>query len=312
MSSELSTILSKDSHHANISPERLESLGKEAANMFLNESVSLNEGIAKLAGAYPDINQEQVKRICEFANTDVYLAKHDKSKTAGDDSSYPQFELADPARVIQDLSDGARPTTVTRTDVDYGLQPLKKEKMSASKSDLLLEEMFGMKEAKEREDLDFTRDSAIHQLTDAKDSLIGLRDSLSHTGENFDLSFKEASADFYDTVKRHLLGGEGFEDVMNAAKSSGASNEKITEMMVPVVARLLKEKVSSAEILKVGVKNLEKVAHRVLNYEHPLVKSFMEMISLDQEIEKVASGLGSVEAELKKVNSVIKEQVFAG
>mgnify|MGYP003353403588 CR=1 FL=1 len=71
------------------------------------------EAVAKLASAVPDMNAEQVKRVCEYANTNVYLALHDKNKTAGAGSSYPQFELADPSRVIQDLSDGAKPTVIT-------------------------------------------------------------------------------------------------------------------------------------------------------------------------------------------------------
>jgi hypothetical protein len=287
-------------------------MGKQAANLFLSEGVSLNEGIAKLAGAHPDINQEQIKRICEFANTDVYLAKHDKNKTAGAESSYPQFQLADPARIIQDMSDGAHPKTVTETDRDYGKQPLKKEKVSSAKSDELLGEMFGMKEAKARADLDFSSATAIKEVTDAKDALIGLRDSLAGTGEQFDLSFKTAAADYYDTVKRHLLDGGGFEEVMAAARSSGASSEKIAEMMAPVVTRLLKEKVSTADILKAGMRNLEKVAHRVVNPEHPLVMVFQEVVALDHEIEKVASGLEQVEGELKKVNGFIKERIVAG
>lgn len=311
MSSELSTLLA-GSHYARISPEQLELLGKQAANMLLNEGISLNEGVAKLAGAYPDINQEQIKRICEFANTDVHLAMHDKDKTAGSEASYPQFDLADPARVIQDLNDGARPTTVTQTDADYGRQPHKKEKVSSAKSDALLEDMFGVKEAKQRADLDFSRETAIHGATEARDALIGLRDSLSSTGEGFDLSFKQASAEYYDCVKRHLLDGGGFEDVMFAARSSGAKQEKLAELLSPVVIQLLREKVASSEALKEGVKSLDKVAHRVLNEDHPLASLFKSVVSLDHEIEKVASGLVQVEGELKKVNGFIKEHILAG
>lgn len=311
MSTELSTLLS-GRRHANISPEKLELMGKQAANLLLNDGVALNEGIAKLAAAHPDINQEQIKRICEFANTDVHLALHDKNKTAGASSSYPQFMLADPARIIQDMSDGAHPQTVTQTDKDYGKQPLKKEKVSSAKADELLGEMFGMKEAEARADLDFSRDTAIRQVTDAKDSLVALRDSLSSTGEQFDLSFKTAAAEYYDIVKRYLLDGGGFEDVMAASRSTGASSEKIAEMMRPVITRLIQEKVATADMLKISMKNLEKVAHRVVNPEHPLVLTFAGVVALDREIEKVASGLEQVEGELKKVNGFIREKLIAG
>ena len=316
MSSELSTLLASKSHHAKISPEGLELLGKEAANMFLSKGISLNEGVAKLAGAYPDINHEQIKRICEFANTDVYLAKHDKSKTAGADASYPQFQLADAARVIQDMSDGARPTVVTPTDADYGQQPLKKTKVSSTRSDELLEELFGMKEARTREVLTFTKESAVREVTDARDVLIGLRDTLSSSGETVDLAYKEASAGYYETVKRHLLNGNGFEDVLIAARSSGVDKEKISHTLFPVVTQLLKEKVSTADVLKEAVKGMDKVAHRVINEDHPLVTLFKTVIALDGEIDKIASGLEQTEGELKKVNGFIRsyfqEKILAG
>ena len=113
MSNDLVNYLSSTGQHAKLSPEALEMMGKQAANMFLDTGLSLNEAVVKIASEHHDINVEQLKRVAEFANTAVYLAKHDQSKTAGDSTSYPQFELADPARIVQDMSDGARPTVVT-------------------------------------------------------------------------------------------------------------------------------------------------------------------------------------------------------
>lgn len=300
----LSSYLLNDEHrHAPISPESLEMMGKEAANMFLDGGVALNEGVAKLAGAHDDINHEQVKRICEFANTAVYLARHDQSKTAGAASSYPQFMLADPNRVIQDLSDGARPTVVTQTDADYGRQPFKK--ISHDIGYAALGEMFGKTASAEP---DHSVDTGVDNILATKNQLVGLRDNLTHTGETFDLMRKEAEAEYYDLVKRHLLDGGGFEDVMVSARSSGVGEERVGAALQPVVSQLIKEKVASPDRLKAGVRNLEKVAHRVLNQEHPFVKTFVTLLALDDEIEKVASGLASVTEQLDAVNTFIKEQ----
>lgn len=311
MSSELHSYLSSGHRHADLSPEKLELMGKMAANLFLSEDVSLNEGVAKLAGEHPDINHEQVKRVCEFANTAVYLARHDQSKTAGAESSYPQYQLADPARVIQDLSDGARPTVVTAVDADYGRQPEKKQKVSASKADELLSELFGTKEAQARADLDFSKETAIQEIMDAKSALTGLRDSLSSTGEGFDLSIKEASAEYYDVVKRHILGGGDFVDVLAAVKTAAVGDAKISDILGPVIDGLLREKVATADTLARSTKALEKVAHRVVNAEHPLVVLPRTIASLDLEIDKIAHGLEDVEAQLSKVNGFIREKYLA-
>lgn len=302
----LSSYLLNDEHrHAALSPESLEMMGKEAANMFLDRGVSLNEGIAKLAGAHDDINHEQVKRICEFANTAVYLAKHDQSKTAGAGSSYPQFVLADPNRIIQDLSDGARPTIVTQTDADYGRQPLRKEKFSSAAFDALVNEYVT---ETEEENPDHSPETGVDNIMATKSQLAGLRDNLSSTGERFDLMRKEAEVEYYDLMKRHLLDGGGFEDVMVSARSSGADEGRVGETLQPFVAQLIKEKVASPERLKAGVRNLEKVAHRVVNQEHPFVKTFAAILALDDEIEKVASSLSTVSEQLDTVNAFIKEQ----
>jgi len=312
MADELSNFLMSGTRHAKLSPESLEMMGKQAANMFLNDGVSLNDAIAKLAGAHADINQEQVKRVCEFANTAVYLAKHDTSKTAGAESSYPQFPLADPSRIIQDLSDGARPTVATKTDIEYSKHPNKYEKVASAKADSLLSEMFGYEEKVKTASPDYSKATGETEVMEAKHSLMGLKDHLERTGERFDLMLKEAQESYYDTVKRHLLDGNDFADVMVAARSSGLEDSKVAGVMKPLIERLLTEKVASEKSLMQGVRKLEKVAHRVINEEHPLVTGFREVVSLEGEITKVSTGLGQVDAELKGVDSLIREQLRAG
>ena len=311
MSNDLLNYLTS-SRQANLSPEMLEMMGKQAANMFLDTGLSLNEAITKLASDHNDINPEQLKRIAEFANTAVYLAKHDQSKTAGDASSYPQFELADPARIIQDLSDGARPNVVTQTDLDYSKQPEKKLKVSTARSNALLEEMFQVKEASSREDLSFSRETAIHEISSAKDALVSLKEHLSSVGEEFDLMNKQASEQFYSEVKSHLLDGGSFADVLVAAYSSGAGKAKVSSALKPFVERLLREKVSSADKLSAQTTDFSKVAHRSINEEHPMVTSFRVVLSTDAEIEKVAAGIEQTEIELENINKFIREAFLVG
>lgn len=303
---DLHSYLVNEHQQGTVSPERLELMGKEAANLLMHEGVSLNESIAKLAGAEADINPEHVKRICEFANNAVYLAKHDQNKTAGASASYPRFTLADPNHVIQDLSDGARPKNLTPTDVDYGRLPERKEKVSSAESDDALAELFGMKTAEAMPE--FSRESGVEDVMGAKSALIGLRDNLSNSAERFDLLRQEASENYYDSVKRHLLDGGGFEDVLHAAKSSGAPEGEVSRTLQPFVVRLLKEKVSSASALRCGVLGIEKVAHRVLNPEHPFVATFGALLSFDGELEKIATALEDIDARMSDVNAVIQEQ----
>jgi hypothetical protein len=307
---ELTEYLLHDRQHAKISPEMLEMMGKEAAHRLVTERVALNESIAKLAGAYPDINADQVKRICEFANTAAYLTQHDKAKTAGAQSSYPQFELADPARIVQDLSDGARPSRVTQVDAAYGRLPERKAKLASAESDALFAEIFGVKEA--HEDLDFTKTAAVEEVVDVKRDLITLKEHIQNSAQQIDGLFKEASDGYFAAVKEHLLEGGSFADVIAAANSTGASQTKIASAMKPCLKRLIKEGVAKPDVLSAQAKSFTKVAGRVVNEEHPLVSLLGAVLSFDEEIEKIAVGLQDIDVELGNVNTFLKEQLRAG
>lgn len=307
MTTELSRhLLGGQSTHSSVSPEALEQMGKEASVMYITKGLSLNEGIAKLAAQHSDFNAEQVKRVAEFANTATYLAIHDKNKTAGASSSYPQFELADPARIIQDLSDGARPVVSTRTDLDYSKLPESSTKVSSAYADSVIDELF---KTASGEDLSYSPESVINDVMAYKYTVESSLSLLKNSAEEFDLMHKSASAEYYDSVKKHLLEGGSFSDVMIAARATGASQEKIAEASKDTVSRLLKEKVASADFLRHGVAGIEKVAHRVINEQHPLVSSFAAMVFAREEMNKLAFALEDTEAQLERLNDFIKELV---
>lgn len=305
MSDELTEYLLNDRHAAKISPEMLEMMGKQAANRLIEDGVALNESIAKLAGAYPDINSEQVKRVAEFANTAVYLAKHDQAKTAGADSSYPQFELADAGRIVQDLTDGARPTKVSPVDVAYGKLPLR-TKISSATSDALLADMFGV--GVNEQDLQHTKEAAVGELVDAKQNLVSLKENLARSNEQFDQLHKQASADYYDTVKRHLLDGGSLNDVVRAA-AEVLPKEKLSSALQPVVKELMRERVLST--VSIDRVDLEKVAHRKVDTAHPLVSLLGATASYKEELEKLSVALREVDQELVNVERAIKESIGA-
>ena len=290
--------------HANLSAETLELLGKQAAAMFLEEHVPLTDGVVKLASQYENITPEQVKRVVEHANTSVYLTYHGNDKVAGAGSSYPQFTLADPKAAMSKLSHSGERSAEVRTSSAYGRSP-EKAKLSSASRDQALADLFGHKPVKERH---FTKESAVAEVMNAKGDLTSLKDQLESSAQHFDILHKTASAEYYDTVKRHLLGGDDFAGVLVAARSIGLSSEKTAAVLKPVVEQLLLEKVAKPDALKEGIQKLEKLAHRIVNNEHPLVTQFAAVAGLDAELEKTAVALGSVDVELGRVNAFIKEK----
>lgn len=300
---EFANYLLSGKSNAKLSAESLELMGKQAANLYLDKGIELNDGIAKLAGEHPDISVEQIKRIAEFANTAVYLAKHDQNKTAGSEHSYPQFELADAGRIVQDLSDGARPTVVTKTDVDYSRQA-KKEKTSSPETESALVELFKTASGEK----DFSPETVVNELMAAKDLLIGLRQNIGDLYNQHEGLFKEATTDFYNNVKTYLLDGGSFGEVV-AALDSVASDD-LHNHLEPIVAGLLRDKVASVQELKKQYAEVEKIAHRTVDPEHPLILSYSAMVLSGEELQKTALALDEVGDELKTLNDFIKEAYF--
>lgn len=296
----------KGPSHAKLSPEMLEMMGKEAANRFLDKGIPLNESISKLAASHDDISHDQVKRVVEFANTAVYLKKHDNSKLAGASSSYPQFELADAGRIIQDLSDGARSTVTTKTDLDYARLPTK-SKTASAKTDFNLDALVDLFAPKNPELDQYTKEAAIQDLMDTKNALESLKENLENSYYPMTHSLESIKEEYYDMTKRHVLDGGSFSDILATARSTGAEDAKIASVISPVAQRLIKEKVASVDQLKVATRNLEKVAHRVVNSSHPFVTSFAAILTLQEEMAKTAEALNEVDTELGRVKSFIKE-----
>jgi hypothetical protein len=304
---ELTSYLLNDRQQTRLAPETLEIMGKQAAAMYLDEGLSLNKAVVKVASG-SDANQEHINRICEFANTEVYLRHHDKNKTAGAASSYPQFELADPSAVSKEMRAASIPK-VASVSADYSRHVVRKEKMASSDADSLLGEMFGS-DSSEGEPT-FTTNSAVTEIYEAKDSLIGLKDNLEGSAEKLAMMRTDAEEEYYGAVKQFMLEGGSFSNVVAAARSTGADYEKVAQALRPTMERLMREKVASFEQLKEQTTGFEKIAHRIVNPEHPLSSVFAGMLTLDSEIEKVAVSLEDVDSSLKDVNVFIKEHFHA-
>ena len=310
MPDDLSNYLSSGKGRVALSPERMEMMGKEAAQLLIDKGMPLEKSIVKLASDVPDINDEQVKRIIEFANTAAYLSYHEKNKTASANASYPQFALADPQRVLAELH-GSK-SKESQIDPSYSQSP-ERRPLSTPKREAALEELFlgANKERIKTAGLPFSYESGASALLDAKENLVALKEHLEHAGEEFDLLRKEAEAEYYDTVKRHLLDGGSFADVMRAAIEVQDDKEKVGHVLLPVIQKLMMERVATADELRGQNEQFSKVAHRVVDEEHPLVKNFGAVLSFTEEVEKAATALENVDSCLADVKKAIKEEFFA-
>lgn len=140
---ELAFGLDREPTHARLEPQELKSLGKQASNMFLEGTCSLNEAVVKVARQHANISRAQVERILEHANSETFLDIFEKQ--AGDKNV--EFDLAEPAVVFQALEKDAS-SSFYASDSDYATGPVKESgRLDAAQADLALMEAFGVKTA---------------------------------------------------------------------------------------------------------------------------------------------------------------------
>jgi len=311
MADDLSKYLLSGTGGFALTPEKLELMGKEAASLLIEKNVPLTDGVVKIASQHPDMNAEQVRRVVEFANTAAYLSFHDKNKTAGSEHSYPQFVLADPQAVLKKLSN-AQSQEGQVADVTYLASP-SRSSISTPERERALEELFlGTGSQAKTAAVDFTPESAAEVIVNAKHDLIDLRDNLASSGERFEILLKTAEADYYDSMKRHLMDGGSFVDVLRGANETGLPSQKIASILGPFIKRLIDEKVASVDEITLQSRGLSKVAHRVVDPTHPFVAGFSALHNLLDETEKVASALEDVDMQLDRVKQAIREEFLAG
>src|SRR3954463_14072601 len=87
-----------------VSPELLETLGRSASRMFLQQKVPLNDAVRQLVAEHPGLGDEHLRRIVEFANNTTF-----QEMFQGGTDKNVHFPVADPGVIVRDVKDGGSP-----------------------------------------------------------------------------------------------------------------------------------------------------------------------------------------------------------
>lgn len=319
------------SNHRSPQPELLEALGKKAAAQFLQSGDSLNDSIVKLASEYPNLNNEHVKRIAEFANNAVFQGLHSQN-----DDKNVHFPVADPGTIIQDLRDGGSPAHDGRT-MNSGLPQSKRSAVPiANNSDYQMpppnvpntdgfaDQASGMAELDRRNQTSglmgagepIAKEASIawsnnhhsNPIEDIFDNHIRLRavkEKLAETHENFDIALKSAKEDFYQEVKNFVMDtdGPGLMSVVNAVKLAAPNDSFAFQVLRPVSERLVKEGALNPTSLK------KTASQKIVNMRHPIMVSFSGIMKMAEEKVRSFEAVKEVEKSLEKTAAFLRKHV---
>jgi hypothetical protein len=280
-----------------VAPEMLEMLGHKAAAMLTQEGVPLNDGIRQLIAQHPDLNNEHVRRVIEFANTKAFqeMFQNNQDKNV-------HFDVADPGVVIRDMKDGGSPSHDGKT---LSESSGKKDYLSSPRTqgdlgDTQLTELFApsqestnsgpMAKVAAASEIEVPHASHANPVEDVYDTYVHLqatRDELTTRNDSAESMLKMAKEDLYKAVKHEVLrhDGAGLGGVVGALEKV-ASQEKIALVLPDIVHRLLGEGIHPHHLER----SLIKIAGVVVNPHHPLITAWqlMEKAAEERQICTIA------------------------
>jgi hypothetical protein len=254
--------------YAKLSPEELESLGKQAAVAYFSSDISLNDAIVKIARQHPSISSHQIKRIAEYANQETFSRLFsDNEKTAGDKNI--EFPVADPGAILQTLNIQAEPDVASLPDSDFHCGPVKTAAaVKELEADLALAREFGFDPVSPG-----TEQTVIQKV-----------------------AAEERDGQFTDRILETKLATPA--DRILAAGEEGISGETesaLTQDMVPDVARQESEEEAA---IKEGMGGPEGMLMNAEPQQHPEVTHRANMRGMERriEIEKKKQELTAMQA----------------
>ena len=294
-----------------IDPEQLELMGKRAAAAYSEHGTRLSDAVVEVVKE-AKLSPEQVKRVCEFANTNAYLTEFEK---AGEMRNVT-FEggPANPGTVLKDLNDGGNPMLSKVGSSDYA-EPTGQYKTAGVSEDAFAE-AFGIKSggkektasahsAVDRDQM--SHYSPVDELNDLRICLEGTRETMISKLSSSGVVYDDVSSDLCKTAAQELETGTPMGDIARVWASHSPSTSLFKEAMALVVKHLQTRGHSEEELSKSLTKTAS--AGVLPNPTHPLVEQFVAFTKVAHGHHVLQRSIEVLDEQLTTVRSKLHEML---
>lgn len=292
-----------------VDAETLELLGRRASLMFQQQGIPLNQAIVQLLSEHPELGNEHIKRVVEFANNVTFQERFQN----GQDKNV-HFEVADPGVILRDLKDGGSPAhdgkTLRGGMGDYLTPPGQGDKGFQDNQDPV-DLMFGSQNGAEggvklasAPVHPGLHSNPIDDVYDAHVRLQAARQELVGAHEEQDLLLKQAHDELYHVIRREVISpdGAGLGGVVAALEKVALDRRVVLDVLTPLIEKLAAEGLSKASLSH----SLEKRAGATVNPQHPLVRVWAGISKLAMDKVKTEMALQDIDDGLEQTSSAIK------
>ena len=274
-----------------VSPETLELLGRKASQMFQQSGVHLNQAIQQLVAQHPELGNEHIKRVVEFANNVTF---QEQFQNGADKNVH--FDVADPGVILRDLKDGGSPAHDGHgVNQDYLSAP--KQSDDAAFLDSQIWPTSGTDKVASTE-------VSYDDLFDAQLNLQGTLQKLAEGRDLASYALDDAKDRLFESVRQEVVNadGAGLGGVMGAL-TKVASEDLVASVLPGVVERLREEGVSASRLQS----SMEKRAGVMVNHGHPMIVAFKDIIKVAHELVVLDDAIRSTERELDQTKAEMKK-----
>jgi hypothetical protein len=291
-----------------VDPEQLESFGKQAAARY-QQGVPLSKAVVEVVKT-AKLAPEQLKRVCEFANTSAYINEFEK----GGEVRNITFNggPANPSDVLKDLNDGSAPA-VHQIDEDYGI-PSSGTYKTASADDSVLAQAFGhtgmektASAVTHTERDHFSHQSPVEEVYDMKVRLDGAREHFMSKLASSQVVYDDVRGDLCETVRQAVHHGSSLGDIGRAWSSYTPNSFMLKEAMSLVRKDLDKSGVMKKEAQAASLQTVS--GGLVPNPAHPVVERFIAFTKVAHEHRKLGKAVELVDEQLEFVNPQLRSHM---
>lgn len=267
-----------------IDPEQLQVMGKQAAALYTKTGKNLSEAVVEIS-KHAQLSPEQVRRVCEFANTSAYLEAFEKSGEVRNVT----FEggPADPSYVLKELNDGSVPALHNSRHRDYDERP---RSYKTAAADTALAEAFlapvGLEKAASVQAVDpDARANPVDELYDLHTRLQDVRDQYMSKLSSCEVFLQEVGNDVRQAVKQARADGITDAEIQGAWSKYGSAF--MIKNAMPAWAGAPLEKLAGA---------------RIINEQHPLIERFVAFTKVAEQHLKLKNLVAVLDEQLAEVN----------
>lgn len=292
--------LLQQEHAHRISGEHLEVLGKQAASKWSSgESKTLSDAVVETV-KHAGLSPEQVKRVCEFANTDAYLSEFKKEGAGHRFIDFGAPGPANPSEVLKDLNDGGG-GTVFDDGSHYELPPSEKR----AEANEFVEEKLASELS--RPEVPMIQHEPLGEVMDLKNKLAAACDQFGSEIGVLELQYADAADRVYQGVKQASLSGIELGEVVQAWQAVAPSAEHVKVAFQLFTPRLLRELVFGT-VDQIGASLMKTAsAGAIPNEAHPIVLDFNDFCQTLTKLAETRVARGEARTHLDRLVGFLKE-----